>query len=105
MQACLRAAEEMSGVEELHTKIKINDCPLRLNLEAGWAVPLLAFRGRGLKRVYTLLNAWSDHYDSLCGACAQVVSRELLGAEYKESGEIEKKEKVVPKALRCLRIR
>ena len=105
VQACTQAAEEMSGIEELHIKLKINDCPLRLNLEAGWAVPLLAFRGRGLKKVYTLLSAWSDLNDPLARACAKVVSRDLLGAEYKESGEIETKKKVIPKAVRCLRIR
>lgn len=106
VQACWRAAEEMSGIEELHIKLRINDCPLRLNLEAGWVEPLLAFRGRRLQRVYTLLNAWSDKNNPLCRACAKVVSRELLGAEYRESGEIEaKKEQVIPKALKCLRIR
>lgn len=105
VQVCMRAAEELSGIEELHIKLRINDCPLRLNLEAGWVKPLLAFGGRNLQRVYTLLNARSTQTDLPCKACAKVVSRELLGAEYKESGEIEEKKKVVPKALKCLRIR
>ncbi|MCJ1299875.1 hypothetical protein MMC08_002669 [Hypocenomyce scalaris] len=105
VQACWRAAEEMSGLEELNIRLKINDCPLRLNLEAGWAAPLLAFRDRGLKRVHTLLHARTDHYTSLCKACAKVVSRELLGAEYKGDDEIEKPKKSIPKALKCLVIR
>lgn len=105
VQACRRAAEDLSALEELHIKLRINDCPLRFELEANWPAPLLAFRGRGLRRVYTLLSACSDHYSALCKSYAKVVSRELLGAEHKESGEIEMKTVVLPKALKCLRIR
>ncbi|KAI4121331.1 MAG: hypothetical protein LQ347_006891 [Umbilicaria vellea] len=104
LQACTRAAQEMCGIEELHIKLRINDGPLRLNLEAKWAEPLLAFRGRNLQRVYTLLSARSVHNDPSCKACAKLVSKELLGAEHKRSGEIEAKKVVVPKALKCLRI-
>lgn len=105
LQACTRAAQEMWGIEELHIKLRINDGPLRLNLEARWVQPLLAFRGRNLQRVYTLLHARSVLSDPPCKACAKVVSRELLGAEYRKSGAIEEKKVVVPKALKCLRIR
>ena len=98
-------AEELSSLEVFCIRLNINDSPLRLNLEAEWAQPLLFFRGRNLKTVEVTLKYPGGGSDKRLENCAKVVRRELLGAEYREETEDKKNDKeVLPKATKCLRI-
>ena len=105
---CQTVAIELINLEDFQIHLQINDLPLRLNLEAEWAQPLLAFRGRNLKTVKVDLRYPRGYYDKRLESCAGIVRRELLGAEYRE--EIKEKKKssvekeVLPKAIKCLNI-
>ena len=112
---CWQAAEELKNLEELKVLLQINDIPLQLNLEASWAAPLLAFRGRSLNkvRVTLLLHEGYGIGDQRLQNCAKVVRRELLGANYTEVVKEKKskqdkgvsKNNLVPKAIKCLVVR
>ncbi|MCJ1259760.1 hypothetical protein MMC24_007599 [Lignoscripta atroalba] len=105
--ACWDAAECLTSLENLSVTLLINGRPLKLNLAAPWAAPLLAFRGRALKNVavHLLSRDWRD--EKRLKSCAQVVRRELLGADYREDEEAGKNKSGgnLPKALRCIIIR
>ena len=102
-----KTAEELSGLETLKIRLQINDVPLRLNLEAPWAAPLLAFRGRKLQDVEVTLVVKYGETDQRLKNCGQVVRKELLGAAYREESMEQKRaaKAALPKALKCLVIR
>ena len=112
---CWQAANELINLENLQVRLQINDIPLQLNLEASWAAPLLAFRGRNLKEAHItlLLHGGYGLGDGRLQNCARVVRRELLGSNYREVVKREKfkdstrksEGNVKPKAIRCLVIR
>ena len=101
-KTCWEVAECLPRLENLKVLLLINDRPLQLNLAAVWAAPLLAFRGRNLKKV--TINLLGGDYARL-QSCEQVIRRELLGAEYWEDEKKETMKTCERKALRCLVIR
>ena len=102
-----KMADELSNLEVLKIRLQINDVPLRLNLKASWAGPLLAFRGRKLQEVEVTLVVKYGESDQRLRNCGQVVRKELLGAAYREESMEQKRagKAALPKAMKCLVIR
>lgn len=100
---CLEAGGKMTGLKELEVRLNICDWPTELNLQARWALPLLALAGGQLEKVHVKLEmngrcvSWQD-----LSACAAVLERELVVQRNRldVGGMIREP----AKAVRCLRI-
>lgn len=100
---CLEAGDKMTGLKELEVKLAINDWPTELNLQALWALPLLAFADGQLEKVkvHLEMNGRCVEWQKL-RACAAVLERELVVQKNRlDVGGMNGEQ---PKAVRCLRI-
>ncbi|MCJ1406649.1 hypothetical protein MMC19_000715 [Ptychographa xylographoides] len=116
-ECCDTIITQLNGLETFRVQLNINDQPLRLNMEAQWAAPLLRFKALGLKELHIDLTVKgvSSNKDSRLRSCARVLERTVLGVNYKDRVDLPKSgPKVVniaipklirPKAIKCLVIR
>lgn len=100
---CLEAGEKMTGLKELEVNLSICDWPTELNLQARWALPLLAFAGGQLEKVRVELKMKGRCVDwQALRACAAVLERELVTQKNRlDVGGVIREP---AKAVRCLRI-
>ena len=111
---CAKLGAELVNLRELHLHLRINDHPVQLNLQAAWVEPLRAFADKGLKvfGLELLVGTSNSKNNSQLKHCAPVVRQVILGCEYDEAAEEEKKKRlaiefpvaVLPKAPKVLRI-
>ncbi|MCJ1471828.1 hypothetical protein MMC13_000469 [Lambiella insularis] len=108
---CEKLSLELVGLRDLRILLRINDQPLKLNLTANWARPVLAFEKSKLQKfkLELLVRNHDSSSSSPLRSCARMVARTVLGTAHDVEDEKrsyrERCHKRTPKAIKCLVIR